>query len=63
MKSEKDPEFDDLAALKGACHTLLDLGVGDFIYNIRDREGEGWDGPEVKAWAEACETLRKVVGS
>ena len=36
--------------------------LGDFIYDIREREGKGWDGPKVKVWSDACELVKEVVG-
>jgi hypothetical protein len=49
-------------ALRTAARTLVAQNVGDFVYQIRERETEGWEGPKVKAWGEACETLRREGG-
>ncbi len=38
------------------------LHLDDLVYNVRDSEGLGWDGPKVKAWADACERARKLLG-
>jgi hypothetical protein len=27
--------------------------LGDYVYDIREREGLGWNGPKVKAWGAA----------
>lgn len=35
--------------------------LGDFIYDVREREGKGWDGPKVQAWGEACEAADRIV--
>ncbi len=48
-----------LVALK----TLDDESIGDFIYNIREKEGLGWDGPRVAAWGKACTVIREIVAS
>jgi hypothetical protein len=29
------------------------IHLGDLVYMVRDREGEGWDGPAVKQWSDA----------
>lgn len=29
------------------------LNLGDLVYQVRDREGLGWDGPSVKSWSDA----------
>jgi hypothetical protein len=34
--------------------------LGDLCYLVRDREGQGWDGPRVKLWGDACERMRKL---
>lgn len=45
---------------------LLNRGatIGDFVYQIRDSELKGWDGPRVKAWSDgavlAAEVLKAV---
>lgn len=28
--------------------------LGDYVYDIREDEGLGWDGPRVKAWSDGC---------
>lgn len=33
--------------------------IGDFIYNVRENEGKGWDGPRVTAYSEAVATLER----
>ncbi len=56
------------------CHThaaapdLLEAAVmltkeplGDFIYNIRDQELKGWDGPRVKNWSEAVIKIEAAI--
>ena len=35
--------------------------IGDFIYQIRDRELKGWDGPRVTAFNDAVERLEKYL--
>lgn len=45
--------------LQTAIGILIDEGVGDFVYQVRERELEGWEGERVKAWSDACQVLRK----
>jgi hypothetical protein len=43
---------------------LMDIqDLGDFIYNIREQEGKGWEGPLVCKWGDTCEHAKKLVGS
>jgi hypothetical protein len=35
--------------------------LGDYVYNIREREGLGWDGPKVVAWGNACERAKQLL--
>lgn len=37
-----------------ALQKLMREPLGDFIYDIRDSEMQGWDGPRVTNWGEAC---------
>lgn len=41
-----------LAALH-ALTTAKYVSLGDLVYDVREREGLGWDGPAVKAWSDA----------
>lgn len=34
------------------------IPLGDLIYEVRDNEGLGWDGPKVKAWGDACDQIQ-----
>ena len=47
--------------LDEALQVLVKEHVCDFIYNIRERELKGWDGPRVKAWGEACQVITQYV--
>lgn len=40
-----------------AIETLEAESVGDMVYDIREREAEGWEGPRVTRWAKMCETI------
>jgi hypothetical protein len=47
---------------KEAVRVLLKLGVGDMISTVRENEGKGWEGPKVKAWSDAIQTLQAYAG-
>ena len=33
------------------------ISLVDQIYEVREREGEGWEDPSVKSWGAACAAL------
>lgn len=35
--------------------------LGDAIYDVREREGEGWEGPKVTAYGNALKKLRELL--
>lgn len=37
------------------------LDLGDRVYDVREREGLGWDGPSVKAWSEAVQKATAAI--
>lgn len=36
--------------------------LADQVYAVREEEGKGWDGPDVKAWAVAVKDAEALVG-
>jgi len=40
-------------AMEEALRMLSQESLGDFIYEIRDSELQGWDGPRVENWSRA----------
>lgn len=51
--------------IKGVRLLRFAASLGDFVYNIREHELQGWDGPKVKAWGEGCRLIdlaMKVLG-
>lgn len=34
---------------------------GDFVYTVREREGEGWEGPKVTAWGNGAAAIARAV--
>jgi hypothetical protein len=55
-------EFDPFAALR----VLRDLNsvrlLSDYTYDVREREGKGWEGPLVTKWSDACVLAQKLLG-
>jgi hypothetical protein len=47
-------------ALKGLM-TNPSIDLGDKVYDVRDSEGKGWEGPDVIAWGKAVEEARKLL--
>lgn len=47
--------------LKGARLLTSAASLGDFIYTIRERELQGWDGPKVKAWSDGCQLIESAL--
>ena len=44
-----------------ALATNPSLNLEDRIYDVRDREGQGWDGPDVKQWGDAVTWANKLL--
>lgn len=47
------------ALVRGGGH----LDLGDLVYEVREREGRGWDGPAVKAWSDAVVEARQIASN
>jgi hypothetical protein len=37
------------------------VNLGDLVYQVRDREGLGWDGPQVTKWSNAVQQARAAI--
>lgn len=49
----------EVAAAREAARVLVEEhNLGDFVYNVRERELKGWNGPKVMSFANAVATLR-----
>lgn len=49
-----------LAALEAiTSNTHIDLE--DLVYNVRDDEGLGWEGPAVRQWSEAVTSVKEAI--
>ncbi len=51
----------DLKRAMEALAVFVDQNVGDHIYDVRELEGLGWDGPKVTAWSRASVTANELV--
>lgn len=54
---ERDEAIQCLRALFENRH----IDLGDQVYEVREREGLGWDGPSVTAWSEAVTAGRHLL--
>jgi hypothetical protein len=37
------------------------VNLGDLVYQVRDREGLGWDGPQVTKWSNAVQQASAAI--
>jgi hypothetical protein len=51
----------DLLAALEALSSNPHLYLGDLVYAVREKEGEGWDGPAVTAWSEAVMAAKAAI--
>lgn len=51
----------DLLAALEALFSNPHIYPGDLVYQVREREGEGWDGPAVKQWSEAVMAAKAAI--
>ena len=58
--TENSAAPDLLDALKSLT-TNPHVNLGDLVYKVRDSEGEGWDGPQVKAWSDAVQSATAAI--
>ena len=49
-----------LAALKALTSNPY-VSLGDLVYAVREQEGEGWEGPMVKAWSNAVREAEAAI--
>lgn len=40
---------------------FVDETIEDYVYNVKEHELQGWTGPRVMAFGEACDTLKRVM--
>lgn len=55
-------ELETLARELVGCLTQLnEEELGDWVYDIRERELRGWDGPRVKSWSAAVQRIKPAL--
>lgn len=55
-------EEERLAELQSVIVVINELNnLSDMIYDVRDRELKGWEGPKTKAYGEAISKLRALL--
>jgi len=57
---------DSHAELKNTLEALTSnpyLNLGDLVYQVREREGKGWEGPAVVAWSNAIDQARAALAN
>jgi hypothetical protein len=55
-------ELDRLTELQSVIVVINELNnLSDAIYDVRDRESKGWEGPKTKAYGEAISKLRALL--
>lgn len=59
--SDDPPTATELAAALRALMTHPHIDLGDLVYDVREREGRGWDGPAVIAWSAAVTNARNLM--
>ena len=37
------------------------IDLGDLVYQVREREGKGWDGPAVLAWSQGVTSAKAAI--
>lgn len=60
MKTDRELLIELVAAVK-MLTTCGDINLGDLTYNVREREGKGWEGPNVKQWSDGVTRTEKAL--
>lgn len=53
--------LNDAASILKALMSNPHISLGDLVYEVRGREGMGWDGPAVKQWSDAATAVKQWV--
>lgn len=48
-------------ALQALTKLVSATPLGDGVYNVRENEGKGWDGPRVTAYSQGCGLIREAL--
>ena len=60
-EAELVAEMDKLRALLEALTSNPEVDLGDLVYEIREREGKGWDGPAVSQWSNTVQEVKTTL--
>lgn len=41
--------------------SVEEISLGDLVYDVREREGQGWGGPSVIAWSDAVAEISELL--
>lgn len=63
MNNKEKAVLSELVRVIDAINDNEHIDLGDLIYNVREREGKGWDGPSVHAWGQAVTDLKIVLAN
>lgn len=47
--------------LKALKVLFVDETIEDYVYDVKERELQGWEGPRVVAFSDACQTLKAFI--
>ena len=62
MRADLGDEGADLRFLVANLQRMEGVrSFGDRVYDVRDRELMGWDGPKVMIWSVGCDVVREMV--
>jgi hypothetical protein len=71
MLGGREEDYEANARLIAAAPELLEaliaitsnshINLGDLVYEVREREGEGWEGTAVKQWSEAVSKVESAI--
>jgi hypothetical protein len=59
------PAVNEVERLRGLLRDLVTnphVDLGDLVYDVREREGAGWEGPWVKHWSDTVTAIKKELG-
>ena len=60
---ELESERDALRAALTGLMTNPHMDLGDLVYNVREREQNGWEGPSVTAWSNAVTAAKAALAA
>lgn len=61
VEASPDEEIEPALIILNLLLNNPSINLGDQIYQVRDNEGKGWNGPNVKAWADAVQKANELL--